>query len=307
MLQPQSTFQTEPGPSSFFDDALLARLELLRLARPGPAEPAERRLGPARTPIGDGLDFADHRPYSPGDDVRFIDWRAAARQDRLLVRRFHTHSIADVALLLDASASMDVAGRFTRHRQLTAALAAIAIAEGRSVRVMTLGAGLAEPWLLGPCREELSQLWAHLAAVEPAGRLDLPACLADLPERLAGAGTCVLISDGLDMPDGPAGLLAALEPTRRDVAWLCPQIDIPANIPAGAVRLVHAESAEARVLTVTPALQARAEKARRDWLDALGREVRAAGACLIPLPGKATILQILFEILPGLGLLVPAP
>jgi uncharacterized protein (DUF58 family) len=294
----------------FFDDDLLRRLELYRLAWPGRAGPAPRSQGAARRPIGDGLDFADHRPYTPGDDLRFVDWRLAARQDRLLVRRFHTHSSADLAVLLDTSASMDAAGPggFDRVRKLAAALAAVAVGEGRAVRVMTLGAGLSSPWQVGPCRDELHRLWAHLAGLSPAGRWDVPRCLDELPSRLSGAGSCVLISDGLDIPADLGELLAALDPTRRDVTWLCPQPNLSAQpVPDGAVRLVHAESGERRDVTVTPTLRAVAQRAQREGLAELGRVVHAAGGVLIPLDAEATIRDLLFEVLPGLGFFQPAP
>ncbi|MCK4601697.1 MAG: DUF58 domain-containing protein, partial [Phycisphaerae bacterium] len=113
----------------FFDEAFLARLERLhliakRMAARGPSGPRRSRR------LGDGLEFADHRAYAPGDDIRFIDWPYYARMERLLLRLFHEHSESDVAILFDASASMAPGGvmeKFDYARRAAAALAYVAM------------------------------------------------------------------------------------------------------------------------------------------------------------------------------------
>ncbi len=56
--------------------------------------------------LGVSMDFAEHRPYMPGDDIRRIDWRLYARTDRFYIKQFEAETNADVGFLLDASASM---------------------------------------------------------------------------------------------------------------------------------------------------------------------------------------------------------
>src|ERR687886_247940 len=91
---------------------------------PGFAEALEQLALAARRPA---LEFADHRPYSPGDDPRLVDWRAYARLDRLYLKQFLEERSRTLTLLLDASASLDwgdgAAHKGRYARQVAAALA----------------------------------------------------------------------------------------------------------------------------------------------------------------------------------------
>src|SRR3954467_1149369 len=89
-------------------------------------------LGLHKSPYhGLSQEFAVHRPYIPGDEVRHVDWRLFARSDRLYVKKFEEETNAPVRLLLDSSASLSFAPRklskFDYARLLVASLAYIAI------------------------------------------------------------------------------------------------------------------------------------------------------------------------------------
>src|SRR5436190_12143997 len=56
---------------------------------------------------GGGHEFAEHRAYSPGDAIRNLDWRVAAKSDRYYVNEFHGESALSALLILDASGSMN--------------------------------------------------------------------------------------------------------------------------------------------------------------------------------------------------------
>ena len=109
-----------------FDDEFLRRLQRLGLLakRINAAAPAAgQRRGPR---LGDGLEFADHRAYAPGDDLRFLDWHYYARMEKFLLRLFHEQAEGSVTLMLDCSASMGLgaeAPKFDYARRMTAALA----------------------------------------------------------------------------------------------------------------------------------------------------------------------------------------
>ena len=61
--------------------------------------------------LGRSVDFAEHRAYMPGDDIRRIDWRLFGRTDRFYLKEFEADSNTDLVQLLDVSRSM----RFTSH------------------------------------------------------------------------------------------------------------------------------------------------------------------------------------------------
>src|SRR5688500_10078333 len=59
---------------------------------------------------GSSVEFAEHKEYSPGDELRHVDWKAYAKLDRYYVKQFEQESQLTVYLVLDASASMSFAG-----------------------------------------------------------------------------------------------------------------------------------------------------------------------------------------------------
>src|SRR5262245_55249090 len=113
-----------------FDSEFLKKLEYLSLVSKRVFRGslmAQRRT----MQMGGGIEFADHREYTPGDDFRYIDWNLFARHDDLLLKRFQEEEDLHVYLLLDCSRSMAFGRppKFDFARQVTAALAYIALAD----------------------------------------------------------------------------------------------------------------------------------------------------------------------------------
>jgi uncharacterized protein (DUF58 family) len=163
---------------------------------------------------GAGEDFAKHRDYQQGDDVRYLDWKLYARTDRLHVREFEERSNLQAYLVVDTSASMDYAepGGVTKSRYaafLAAALAHLMLRSGDAVGLALSGA---EARLLLPPRSRrghLHDLLLHLERMKPAGTGNA----ADALDRVGGAmkrrGRVVLISDLLEDDDGAALIASA--------------------------------------------------------------------------------------------------
>src|SRR5688500_17503417 len=88
---------------------------------------------------GFSVEFAEFRPYQPGDDLRFIDWRVVARSDRWMIKQFQEETNTRAAIVLDVSRSMDWTGspeRLTKLRyaeQVTAAIALLLIRQRDAV------------------------------------------------------------------------------------------------------------------------------------------------------------------------------
>src|SRR4051812_46649341 len=101
--------EVAPGPLGL-DPAALARLASLSLRARVIVEGAI--AGMHHNPhAGSSIEFAEHKEYAPGDDIRHIDWKAVARVGRYYVKRFEDDNEMRTYLLLDASASMG----FGRH------------------------------------------------------------------------------------------------------------------------------------------------------------------------------------------------
>ena len=123
-----------------FDSEFLQRLEYLSLVsrRAFRGELFAQRRSRQR---GTGIEFADHRQYAVGDDLRYVDWHAYARLGDVLLKRFQEEADLRVHLLIDCSKSMGTAApddtaaaqphstKFDVARQVAAALAYIALAD----------------------------------------------------------------------------------------------------------------------------------------------------------------------------------
>lgn len=195
---------TFPGWSSALG-AALDRLSLaVRRRARSPYAGAVRSVSRGRA-----LEFAAHRPYTPGDDPRQIDWRAYSRLGRVYLKQFDEERARRVTLLLDASASMDFGGADTTRadehkgnfaRRLTAALAWIALGRGDSVRTLVLKSGRAESLPPVGSRAGIGTLFDALGSVREDGGPGLaPAVRAALGALAPGsAGPVLLVSDLLD-------------------------------------------------------------------------------------------------------------
>lgn len=150
-----------------FDDALLRRLERLSLRAHRITGAAGGRPGALRVPAAD---FIDHRPYSPGDDQRHIDWPAAARHDTLFVKVGRASQAATVHVLVDVSPSMAADGRKWRLvRELAAALGWMSLAGGDRTTISEFPAADASPgWGPASGADKGAGLLAHVSQLQPA-------------------------------------------------------------------------------------------------------------------------------------------
>src|SRR5215475_5954199 len=132
--------ERKPVLPPLFTPQFLARLETLRLrtrrrflgSRPG------GHLSPRR---GAGLEFADYRPYTPGDDPRYIDWKLYSRTDRTYIKLFQEEEELYTYLFLDYSASMAYPagdGKEASVRDLALSLAYVVLASGDAVQLHVL-------------------------------------------------------------------------------------------------------------------------------------------------------------------------
>lgn len=212
------TFNREP----LFDEDFLRRVRHLALA-------ARRALGVTAggahraTDLGDGLEFADHRDYSPGDELRYVDWNIFGRSDRLQVRLFHRHSEQQVFVLLDCSASMG-AGAPAKHafaRRCAAALAYLARAnlDRVSIAPWAQDAPGAELSASGGRSGRFATILDYLVNLEFAGGSPLAESARQWLSRPRARGLAVLISDCADADDVSAAL-RRLGHARQQVALL---------------------------------------------------------------------------------------
>lgn len=207
-----------PAPASFLDPALLATIsDLALLARTvveGFMHGQHRSMRK-----GSSLDFAQHRSYQPGDDLRRIDWRVFGRTDRFYVKEYEADTNASVVFALDTSASMDYAsGAVTKHdygRFLVAALAWLSQHQGDRVGLVTFADDLAE---VVPSSTRHLQLLLHtLARSRPTGRGSIVGAVERLAHLTLRPGIIVLVTDCYAEPAALGRAVDALRIRGHDV------------------------------------------------------------------------------------------
>jgi len=205
---------------------------------------------------GSSVEFADHRQYSIGDDLRHIDWNVYGRLDRLFLKLFLEEEDLHFYLLLDTSKSMDFGDPTKLHygRQVAAALAFIGLVNHDRVVLDSFGTGL-QAGLSGV--RGRSQMWRvvqHLEGLTADGGGDLTAAAKSFAIKHPGKGVVVVISDFLDKR-GYAEALRYLLARNMDiyVVHVLSQEEVDPDL-TGDLRLLDAEDDDFAEITVSAPL-----------------------------------------------------
>lgn len=290
---------------NFIDDQFLGRLQRLHLL----AKALACHSGTVRRSrrLGDGLEFADHRAYSPGDDIRFVDWPCYARMERLLLRLFHEHGTGDVVILLDCSASMAPDGRtekFYHALAAAAALAFVAMANFERVLLLPAAAELMPAMRTGRNRNQILDVLDFLDGLRASGKLNLERCARELAMRYRSAGTILLISDLLVCRDELDVSLAHLARGRADVTVL--HIQSPADSRpqlAGPMLLQSSESSQRISVDLTPELREAYDVAWREFVESCRHSCVAREASYVSAPTDLPIERLILHTLRRAGVL----
>lgn len=184
--------------------------------------------GSHRSPLkGASVDFADHRPYAPGDDLRHLDWKVLGRSDRLVLKRYEAETDLACTLAVDGSGSMAYAGaragiaKYRYAAMLAAALAHLVLQQQDRAGLLLWHAQAASE-LPARLQGQLTRICGALAAHQPAGETDAVKGLEHLAAPSAHRGLIVLLSDLLAPPEAIAAALDRLRLRGHDLAlvWL---------------------------------------------------------------------------------------
>lgn len=150
---------------------------------------------------GTSTEFCDYRDYSPGDDVRFVDWNIFARTERPYLKQFHQEEEMHVALVIDASNSMEFDGKFEMARRIAAALGAVGLHTNEKVSVCAVGTG--EPLRLRASRGRgrVHHLFSFLERLPSGGVVPIDVGIEQFLRGHSGRGVVILLSDFLTPTD----------------------------------------------------------------------------------------------------------
>ena len=182
--------------------------------------------------MGASAEFAQYRPYTQGDDLRFVDWRLYGRSDRLYVKQFQDERNLRCTVLLDCSASMDYgSGEVTKFRyaqMLAACLVMLASSQGDVVGFAAYHQDLVTHVPPRKRDGQLHRILVEIDNLEPAGaQTNTAGTLQMMGDILPSRGMVVLIGDLLHPSDEMIAHLRSLRAQRHDVLVL--QISDPAE------------------------------------------------------------------------------
>jgi uncharacterized protein (DUF58 family) len=217
MLRSKQSQGQLPG-QRFIDPDVLTRIDNLELVARGVVDGFISGLH--RSPmLGMSVDFAEHRSYMPGDDVRRIDWRLFARTDRLYVKEFEADTNANLHLLLDISRSMDFgSGSVTKleyAKFLAASLAYLSRRQRDRIGLITFDNKIIET--IPPSIRHFNTVLHALDRMTAGGAGNYRDPLAKIALNLGRRSLVVLISDLYDTPERLLGAINQLRYRGNDL------------------------------------------------------------------------------------------
>ncbi len=247
-----------PAKRDLFDEQFLKRLEVLSIVArrvfAGRLR-AERRTKKS----GSGIEFADHREYAPGDDLRYLDWGVYGRFDKLLLKLFEEEEDLPIYLLLDSSRSMSMGSprKIDYAKQIVAALCYVGLANLDRVALTAFDSRIVGRMPPTRGQSRIFRVFDFLRGIEPDGETNLADCIKIFAAQSKQRGVALLVSDLYD----PAGFergINYLRFNRFDPYVL--QVFDPTEVRPkleGDLLLHDCETGESREVTVTAKVLAR--------------------------------------------------
>jgi len=276
------------------------------MSRPHVATPAERasvrdlelvaratveglRQGLHRSPFhGYNAEFSQYRPYRPGDDLKYVDWKAFGRTDRLVTRQFRETTNLSALFVCDLSRSMDYGPKFALAQAAAAVLGTLVIDQGDAAGLLALGDNGRLTFV--PARSGHHHLTLFLAAVarlRPDGTASVADALTRAAALLKRRGLVIVVSDLYDDERTLAGL-RRLSRMGHDVLVVHVLSQDELRLPdRGAVEYIDSETG--RTLVVQPE-RAQAGYARRveGWLHGVAEAMARDNLAYLRLTSRET-------------------
>jgi uncharacterized protein (DUF58 family) len=253
--------------------------------------------------VGSGIEFADRREYLPGDDPRYLDWKAYARLDRVLLRLFEEEKDLRVHVLLDRSSSMNVGepSKMLALKRVSAAIAYIVLANLDRVAVSVFDETITDfhPPARGKAR--FYTVLDRLRRVEADGKTDIVTAVSQLAAREKRRALVFILSDFLVS----GGIADAMDRLRYhghelNLIRMVSEVDREPRV-SGEVEIRDAETGRTLRAVITPAVLAR----YRQRFDELARHIESAalakGARLVNLRAEDSFDAHITSVLRALG------
>jgi uncharacterized protein (DUF58 family) len=191
-------------PPRLLDPAVIQRAELLGLNARQIVE--GYMAGAHKSPLrGMAIEFAQHREYAPGDDLRHLDYKVLGRTDRYYTKQYEQETNFVAHILLDGSESMQYGSgpvtKFEYARQMAATLAYLILLQRDAVALSIFDAVARTRRPRTDNMARMQDILVALSMFEPVEQTDIPRMLHDLAIELKRKGIAILISDLFDDED----------------------------------------------------------------------------------------------------------
>ncbi len=173
---------------------------------------------------GQSVEFAEHKEYAPGDELRHLDWKAWGKFDKYYVKRFEQETNLRAWLVVDASGSMGYRGdekRLTKldyASALAASLAYLLVRQLDAAGLVVVQDQVVRHVAPRAAANHLAQLVATLETLAPAGPTSLGAAVDFVLEHAGRRSTVVVLSDLLDRDEAVLKKLAQLRRRKHEVS-----------------------------------------------------------------------------------------
>ena len=285
-------------------DRLVLGIKRARTVRSG-----QRTLGRIQ---GLGLEVENFKEYTPGDDLRFLDWNAMARLDDLLIRTYRAERQVEITMVVDASASMAFPQRDDKlgfALALGASLAYIAMGDNDAARIATFSAHRGrmnlEKTTFRRRRESYVDLKPFVMRAKAGGQTRLGAAIDELLRERRPAGVVIVISDFLVSQTDYEDALWRLVGARHEVKVIhvLGEQESEGAYPPGLYLVRDAETGETRQTVFGPDFAAACRRKVEAISARLSEFCGSRGIVYAPAFGAQNLESILSRELPRLGII----
>jgi len=193
---------SQPRITPLLPNDVLSRVERMRL-RPQKRFTNRSRGEHVAGRAGSSIEFKDYRDYTPGDDIRFVDWNIFSRLHRPYLKLFHEEEEMHIVLLIDASTSMNFEGKLDRAKSLAAAFGVMGLIGTEKVSVCVFNQRDGRVSRLRPHsgRSSRRALFQFLEPIEAGGDGPVEHGIDAMLKEHRGRGLAIVLSDFLTTGD----------------------------------------------------------------------------------------------------------
>ncbi len=287
---------------TFLDDDLLKKLERLEVVSRN-ISILQYESGYKGTRRGGEVEFSDYKPYTPGDDLRYVDWNVFGRLDAFVTKQFTAEEKRNTNIILDTSASMDYGNKFTFSRKLAGAVAAAALFSGDTVDIASIGESVYSFSGEKNDRKEIFNLFRFLKGLSCRGKTVCSKALREFSFHKRAPSRVLFISDlwSDESPQQYLNILAGAE-TETSVIQVLSREELNPSY-RGRCRFVDSETGETVEVDVSREEHTRFIREIESRLDAAERVCLANGMDYILLLDSVPLEKALFELLREKGIL----